>query len=176
MYKLAYLNLDGTSAFHNKRIIFTGISETIANYTTKENLFSFDLITAGSDELLSLEKMRKMLDVEFGVTSSIENRLIECLVLKSSSNVSVSPLTSRAESIETPDSVIKKNVPLRNLLMQWNGNIPLLQWPIVNETGLDEKQKINITLPKNTERLESVIAAFNTNGFILSRNYGKCLL
>lgn len=173
LYKHAFLNLDGVWSFHNKRVIYEGFSEPLPDYNLKQNLFSFDQITKENNEKEALYRMKKTLDDQFNISSRMETRMVESIVLTVKPGYKISDPSGKAETIETPDSIIRRNVSIGSLLMQWNGNIPLLPYPIVNETGFDEKKKTSITLPRKTTDYDKIKAAFEKAGLILTKQYRK---
>ncbi|GEN71173.1 TlpA disulfide reductase family protein [Chryseobacterium lathyri] len=173
LYTLAYLGLDGMSYFHKSRVMYEGIEELKADHTTKQNLFSYDQIIPGNNEKEALDKMKKILDIEFGITSKIENRRVKCLVLKAGKGIRLSAPNSKVEFIETKDSTIKNNVPLENLLSIWiDGDTPLFPLAIVDETGLDKRQRLSVSLPlKAKSDFDKLILGLDKEGLILTREY-----
>jgi thiol-disulfide isomerase/thioredoxin len=77
LYKLAYV---GLQTFHNSRIIATNISKEMTG-----NLYCYELVMKDTSEAHAYHCMRQDLDRTFGITSNIENRKIDVLVLKRTS-------------------------------------------------------------------------------------------
>ncbi|GEM_PF-6071607 len=172
LYKIAYLALEGEYYFHDCRVIYEGLEEPKPDYNKFLNLFSYDQIIPGKNVQEAYDKMKKFLDMELGVNSGVETRRIECLVLKKGNGLRLSPPNSKAETVETRDSVIKNNMSIKMLVDVWNGFIPLLPLPIVDETGLEKTQRINVALPlKGKTDFDGMIAAFKKQGLILTREY-----
>ncbi len=172
LYKLAYLKLEGENYFHNNRVIYENFEEPKPDQISKKNYFSYDQIIPGNNEKEAYDKMKKMLDMEFSVTSTLQIRRMECLVLRKGDGIRLSPTHSKGETIETRDSIIKNNMPIKMIVDSWNGFIPLLPLPIVDEMGLEKTQRLTVALPlKGKTGLEGMIAAFKKQGLILTREY-----
>lgn len=170
LYKLACIGLED---FHTSRVIYEGIAEHKKDHIIKKNYFSYDQIIPGNNIEEAYDKMKKFLDLEFGIRSELQNRDMECLVLKTGKGIKLSPFNLKEETIETKDSTIRNNLPLENLLSIWTyGDSPLFPLAIVDETGLDKRQKLSIALPlKEKTDLEGMIAALKKQGLILTREY-----
>ncbi|AZA95613.1 TlpA disulfide reductase family protein [Chryseobacterium shandongense] len=170
LYTLAYLGLEN---FHISRVIYEGFEELKKDQITKENYFSYDQIIPGDNVKEAYAKMKKFLDMELGATSTLETRRMECLVLKKGRGLRLSPANSKAETVDSRDSTIKNNVPLENLLSIWAfGDKPLFPLDIVDETGLDKRQRISISLAlKDKNDVEALITAFKKQGLILTREF-----
>ena len=170
LYILAYIGLED---FHNSRIIYEGIEEPKKDHTRKKNNFSYDQILPGDNIEESYDKMKKFLDMEFGVTSTLKNRSVECLVLKTTEGIQLSASNSRAEIIETRDSAMWNNVPLENLLAIWNyGDSPLFPMAIVDETSLNKRQRLSVTLSlREKSDLEALLLALKKQGLNATREF-----
>lgn len=173
LYIHAYFGLEGMRFFHKARVMYEGIEEPKADHITMEGLFSYDQIMPGNNEKEAYDKMKKMLDIEFGITSKLENRPIECLILKRGKEIRLSPSNSRAETIETRDSTVRNNVPLENMLAMWiDGDMPLFPLAIVDETGLDKRQRLSVSLPlRQKTDFEKILTLLKKQGLILTREY-----
>lgn len=149
LYKLAYV---GLQTFHNSRIIATNISNEISG-----NIYCYELVTRDSSEAHAYNCMRQDLDRAFGITSNIENRKIDVLVLKRTSPMdklrSKIPNPKQSDSYFSGDNYFVKNGWIGGILdyLVSSNKTPM---PIVDETGYNNR--VDLVMNINFNNLEQV--------------------
>ncbi|MBA2499259.1 MAG: DUF3738 domain-containing protein [Chitinophagaceae bacterium] len=162
--KLYYIAFDQYGAFHNNRYLIEG--KGLLNDPRFNDLYCYDLILKDTSKKKIYRFMQQDLDRFFNITTSLETRPMEVLVLKrlTTTDKIAAKSNTPADSYATTDSLYWRNIRLY-FFVEWLNEISAMPYPVIDETGY--KGKADFSLPNQLKNWMQINKALNIHGLEL---------
>jgi thiol-disulfide isomerase/thioredoxin len=149
LYKLAYgIRLDSTSIFSDTRVIrdFKDPEKYQPDYVNNEHVYDYELLTKKKEitDKQYYKMMQAQLDGFFNLKSAVENRMVDCYVLKRTGDkMTLSGVETKTDWEKKEDTLYFQHLPLSFIIGTINRyRTDKIQF--VNETG--SNAAIDLTL------------------------------